>query len=166
MQRRGTNHWDEIIFGRMALTRLSVLIVGWFGTPSAYGIDPESAALVERQIQTGEFSTALATARSTSDAADRNAILAQVARAQNVAGDRQGALRTVSQMDDDRVVTDTLTAVRSQPSSKKGQFGGSEADFDPLINLITSTIAPSTWSEMGGPGSVAPFPAGVYIDGQ
>ncbi|HEY2826237.1 MAG TPA: DUF1598 domain-containing protein, partial [Pirellulales bacterium] len=31
---------------------------------------------------------------------------------------------------------------------------------------ITSTVAPQTWSEMGGPGSISPFPAGVFIDAQ
>lgn len=29
-------------------------------------------------------------------------------------------------------------------------------DYDSLIDLITSTIAPTTWDEVGGPGSIAP----------
>ena len=32
-----------------------------------------------------------------------------------------------------------------------------EADFDSLIEVITSTLAPSSWDSNGGAGSVAPF---------
>jgi hypothetical protein len=46
-----------------------------------------------------------------------------------------------------------------------GRGGGVIADFDSLINLITSTIAPETWDDVGGPGAVEPFPGGVYVDG-
>jgi hypothetical protein len=35
--------------------------------------------------------------------------------------------------------------------------GASWADFDSLIDLITSSVQPTTWDEVGGPGSVAPF---------
>ncbi len=35
--------------------------------------------------------------------------------------------------------------------------GGQQADFDSLIDLITTTIAPTTWDEVGGPGSIAEF---------
>lgn len=44
-----------------------------------------------------------------------------------------------------------------------GGFGGDPArtvyryDFDSLIETITSTIAPETWEDYGGPGSVAPY---------
>ena len=32
------------------------------------------------------------------------------------------------------------------------------ADFDTLIDLLTSIIDPSTWDQVGGPGSIAPYP--------
>jgi len=38
-----------------------------------------------------------------------------------------------------------------------GLGGGAQADFDSLIELITSTIAPQSWDEVGGPGSIAAF---------
>jgi hypothetical protein len=47
-----------------------------------------------------------------------------------------------------------------------GRGGGVFADFDSLIQLITSTIAPDTWDDVGGPGAVEPFPGGVYVDGE
>jgi len=38
-----------------------------------------------------------------------------------------------------------------------GMGGGSQADFDSLIDLVTSTIQPATWDEVGGPGTIAEF---------
>jgi hypothetical protein len=40
------------------------------------------------------------------------------------------------------------------------------ADFDSLIDLIKSTIAPTSWDDVGGPGSVQGFEGGVYCDAQ
>ena len=37
------------------------------------------------------------------------------------------------------------------------------ADFDSLIELITSTIAPDTWDEVGGPGVIEPFPTNLSL---
>jgi general secretion pathway protein D len=37
------------------------------------------------------------------------------------------------------------------------------ADFDSLIDLITSTIKPTTWDDVGGPGSIAPFETNLSI---
>jgi len=41
--------------------------------------------------------------------------------------------------------------------------GGSQADFDSLIELITSTVKPTTWDGVGGPGSIAPFETNLSI---
>ncbi len=38
-----------------------------------------------------------------------------------------------------------------------GMGGGSQANFDSLIDLITTTVKPQTWDEVGGPGSISPF---------
>jgi general secretion pathway protein D len=38
-----------------------------------------------------------------------------------------------------------------------GMGGGAQADFDSLIELITTTVKPQTWDEVGGPGSVSEF---------
>jgi general secretion pathway protein D len=38
-----------------------------------------------------------------------------------------------------------------------GMGGGAQADFDSLIELITTTVRPQTWDEVGGPGSISPF---------
>jgi hypothetical protein len=150
----------------MLVGGLILAILARFGAEDLLAGDPQPSSLLKQQLDSGEFSAALDTARSAPNSADRNAMLAQIAETQSAFGNRTAALQTISQMDDDRVVTDTLSAVRSGSSKSHGGFGGSEADFDPLIDLITSTVAPQTWSEMGGPGSIQPFPQGVLIDPQ
>jgi general secretion pathway protein D len=45
-----------------------------------------------------------------------------------------------------------------------GNLGGAaQADFDTLIDLITSTIAPQTWDTVGGPGSIEGFPTNLSL---
>ena len=44
-----------------------------------------------------------------------------------------------------------------------GGGGGPIADFDSLIELITTTIAPTTWDEVGGPGSVSGFETNLSL---
>ena len=41
--------------------------------------------------------------------------------------------------------------------------GGAQADFDSLIDLITSTVRPTTWDEVGGPGTIRPFETNLSI---
>jgi general secretion pathway protein D len=57
---------------------------------------------------------------------------------------------------------------RSRPSQPLGYGAGSMggaalADFDTLIQLITSTIKPDTWDEVGGPGAIEPFPTNLSL---
>ena len=57
-----------------------------------------------------------------------------------------------------------LTATPSPNYSGPGGMGGGpQADFDSLIELITSTVAPTTWDEVGGPGSIAPFATNLSL---
>ena len=45
------------------------------------------------------------------------------------------------------------------------QGGAAQADFDSLIDLITSTVEADSWMENGtGDGELQPFPTGVYAD--
>ena len=44
-----------------------------------------------------------------------------------------------------------------------GLGGGAQADFDSLIELITATIQPNTWDEVGGPGSVKEFATNLSL---
>ena len=42
--------------------------------------------------------------------------------------------------------------------------GGSFADFDSLMELIQTTVAPETWESLGGPSNMFPYPQGVFVD--
>jgi len=44
-----------------------------------------------------------------------------------------------------------------------GAGGGAQADFDSLIDLITSTVKPTSWDAVGGPGSIAPFETNLSL---
>ena len=44
-----------------------------------------------------------------------------------------------------------------------GLGGGAQADFDTLIELITATIAPDTWDDVGGDGSIQGFPTNLSL---
>lgn len=48
------------------------------------------------------------------------------------------------------------------PSGNSG--GGSQADFDELIDLIISTVEPTSWEDVGGPGSIKEYSGGVHVD--
>ena len=48
-------------------------------------------------------------------------------------------------------------------SGPGGLGGGAQPDFDSLIELITATIAPTSWSEVGGAGTIEPFPTNLSI---
>ena len=45
-----------------------------------------------------------------------------------------------------------------------GPMGGAaNADFDSLIDLITTTVQPTSWDTVGGPGSIAPFATNLSL---
>jgi general secretion pathway protein D len=56
------------------------------------------------------------------------------------------------------------TSGQPYPAGPGGSLGGgAQADFDSLIDLITSTVAPTTWDTVGGPGSIAPFATNLSL---
>ena len=50
------------------------------------------------------------------------------------------------------------------PMLSGGQGGAAMADFDTLIDLIKATVAPDSWDDLGGAGTITPFPGGIYVD--
>ncbi|MCA9150393.1 MAG: hypothetical protein KDA92_13875, partial [Planctomycetales bacterium] len=44
-----------------------------------------------------------------------------------------------------------------------GLGGGAQADFDTLIDLITATIEPDSWDDVGGEGSIQGFPTNLSL---
>ena len=60
--------------------------------------------------------------------------------------------------------SESSASAATDPDSPPAGGGGQQADFDTLIELIQSTIAPDTWEEVGGEGAISGFPGGVYVD--
>ena len=58
--------------------------------------------------------------------------------------------------------SDTPVKVEEKPKEDAGPDGG--YTIDDLIDVITSTIAPDSWDEVGGPGSIADFKGLVTIN--
>src|SRR5262249_21223880 len=114
------------------------------------------AAAGERQspqfdelLAAGEFAPALKLAQDVADPAGRDQLLVKLAAAQNGAGARNAALSTLAGVSDDRTRYSALqsSSQSSPPSSAGGARGGAQADFSSLIELITTTVKPSTWDE-------------------
>lgn len=136
---------------------------------AAPGQDPgEASARIRGHLQAGEFAPALALAHAIPQAADRDPLLAEIAQVQARSGARDAAFRTLHAVRDDRVRTYALDRLADSAAGGlpgAGAAGGATmADFDTLIELITSTIAPQTWDTVGGPGAIDSFPTGVYVD--
>ena len=122
-------------------------------------------ARIDGHLQAGEFAPALALAQQIPDPDIRNQSLARIAEAQIRGGISRAALDTASSMTDDRLRTRVLETMAGYPAGSGGALGGGTmADFDSLINLITTTLAPQTWETLGGPGAIDSFPGGVYVD--
>jgi hypothetical protein len=119
--------------------------------------DGQFAAL----LAAGEFAPALqAAVRSPSGLRDER--LARLSAAQSAAGASTASLATIGSIDDDQTRTAALGAARRAPMAALG--GGSNADFDSLIDLITSTVATDSWLDNGGTGTISEFFTGVHVD--
>jgi hypothetical protein len=117
------------------------------------------------QLETGEFAPALKQAQQLGETPDRDAWLVQLAQAQAQGGGRAAAFSTLASVSDDRTRNEAIQATKNT-APLPGSFGGAQADFTSLIELITTTVKPQTWDEVGGPGSISEFRNGVYVDAE
>ncbi len=139
----------------------------FFRWSTAIAATPDGGELLQAQLTAGEFAPAVAAARELPEGAARDARFAQIAQGQAQVGARSAALTSAGAMQDDRAraaaLAEMATSLRQPP---RALGGGQQADFASLIDLITTTIAPTTWDDVGGPGSVAEFRTGVYVDAE
>ncbi len=140
---------------------LACLLSLWSPEPRARAAEANAAndELLSAQLSAGEFASALGTAGKIADPQRRDQWLARIATAQANSGARSASYNTLAAVQDDRV----RAAALKEPAMQGGQGG---ANFGPLIELITSTIAPTTWDEVGGPGAISPYANGVYVDAE
>jgi hypothetical protein len=129
----------------------------------------DPAADVQARLAAGEFGPALVAAQGAKDAAQRDNLFGQIAAAQAAAGGQRAALDTAGDMSSDlarKAALGSLAGSESQrgKTNRGMRGGGAFADFDSLIELITSTIKPDSWDDVGGPGAIDEFRGGVYVD--
>jgi hypothetical protein len=125
----------------------------------------DSDARLRAHLAAGEFGPAREIAEAAGDVAGRDRQLGLIATAQAASGVRCDSIETASYIQDDRTRSGVLQQISAQgPPRAVGRGGAAMADFDSLIDLITTTISPDSWDEVGGPGSIDKFAGGVYVD--
>lgn len=154
-------HTRRVSLGFAALVALSVAGTAPLFTSPLLAAPPSNLeAQIKAHLAAGEFGPAQALAK-TADKAARNLLLRDIAVAQAQAGARSASLSTAGSISNSQVQGQTYNAIGQQPV---GRGGAAAADFDAIIDLITTTIAPTTWEDAGGAGAIMEFRGGVYVD--
>lgn len=151
----------------VAFLSLGLAVVA--GAVPAVSLAADPAADVQARLAAGEFGPAVAAANAAQDPALRDKLLGNVANAQARGGARRAALETASDISSDlarKAALGSMAAENTQGGRRPvgGRGGMSGADFDSLIELMTATIKPDSWDDVGGPGAVDSFEGGVYVD--
>jgi hypothetical protein len=133
----------------------------WFAPLSSRGAEDNVEAVGEH-VAAGEFAPALAMARNVADPELRDRLLGEISVAQAAVGAERASMTTLLDVSNDLTRHSLARAMRERPLGGGG--GAAMADFDTLMDLITSTIAPDSWDDVGGAGAIEPFPTGVYVD--
>ena len=126
------------------------------------GVAQSPSDKIQAHLDAGEFGMALREAGQVQQGRDQ--WLTRIATAQVRGGATSASRETLRLIDDDRELGYAAAALQEERAGASG--GASQADFDTLINLITTTVAPDSWDDVGGPGSIAEFPGGVYVDAE
>ncbi len=152
--------WAALRLAALAFGLMPVVI-----SPAVAQVGGNVPAQINAHLDAGEFGPALALARALPDPAQRDRMLAAIANAQAGGGAQNAALGTVGSMTDDRLRSGAVDQIGGQlVRGWPARGGATQADFDTLIDLVTSTIAPQSWDTVGGPGAIDSFPGGVYVD--
>ncbi len=113
---------------------------------------------LEAFLSAGEFGPARELAQNATSQLDRDRQLKRIAWSQARSGARSASLQSLSEIRDDRVRSEALDEML-------GAGGGAAmADFDSLIELITTTVEPDSWEDVGGAGTIKEFAGGVIVD--
>ena len=124
--------------------------------------DPQ-AARFQKFLSVGEFGPARALVEETADRMVRDRLLARLAAAQAAVGSSSASISSLNAMRSDRLRGKAISEI-AQGHGAGSPGGAAMADFDSLIELITTTVAPDSWEEVGGAGTVESFAGGVYVN--
>ena len=123
----------------------------------------QSASRFEEFLAAGEFAPASSLIDRTADQPERDRLLARLAAAQAAVGSSRASISSLNSIRSDRVRGQAVDQIANN-RSQWNRGGAAMADFDSLIELITTTIAPDDWEEVGGAGTIQEFAGGVYVD--
>ena len=145
-----------------SLILINLLVIS-IGLATQLRADESAAERLHQHLAVGEFGVAKAIAARDLHPAQRAAWLDRIAHAQAASGARRASLSTAASISDGHHRAKLMGDIR-RPAGRRG--GGVEPDWDVLIDLIKNTIAPTTWDDAGGTGTIAEgdFPGGVYVD--
>ncbi|MDA1051759.1 MAG: DUF1598 domain-containing protein [Planctomycetota bacterium] len=141
-----------------------VLCTAFQPVPSvAQGTDLAEA--IRAHLAAGEFGLAQDLAGTANSPRQRDVLSRPIVAAQAAAGMFRASLGSASAIQSDSERASAFGELMRMPIGSSGARGGAAlADFDTLIDLITSTIKPDSWDEVGGPGAIEEFPTGVFVD--
>ena len=145
-----------------SLILMNLLVIS-IGLTTQLWADESAAERLRQHLAVGEFGVAKAIAARDLHPAQRAAWLERIAHAQAAGGARRASLLTAASIPDGHHRAKLMGDIR-RPMGRRG--GGVEPDWDALIDMIKTTIAPETWDDAGGNGSISEgdFPGGVYVD--
>ena len=147
---------------RLAIGLISLLLLGCTSLLEAQQDGP-AARQFDRLLAAGEFAPARALIDRTTDRQARDRLYARLASAQAASGSSSASLSSLNSIRSDLLRGQAVEAIAtSRPAGNRG--GAAMADFDSLIELISTTIAPDSWEEVGGAGTIQEFAGGVYVN--
>ena len=146
----------------LAIGLILFLFLGWTTLLEA---QPERTAdgQFDRFLSAGEFAPARELIDRTTDRRARDRLYARLAAAQAASGSSSASLSSLNSIRSDLLRGQAVEAIAtSRPAGNPG--GAAMADFDSLIELISTTVAPDSWEEVGGAGTIQEFAGGVYVN--
>ena len=144
---------------------VTVAAVAVFSRSSVAGEPVVDWERLAAHVAAGEFGPARQIAAQAEDPHQRDVALQRIASAQAEMGLRSASLSTAADIANDQIRGEAFGTIGHQPLGSGAARGGAAmADFQTLIDLITSTVAPDSWDAVGGPGAAEPFPGGVFVD--
>ena len=134
----------------LTLSVVTTLVAFLALTPGKVDAQAPAGGDIGRHLDAGEFAPARALADRLDDRTQRDRWLGQIAAAQARTGAARASLDTAADIYDDRARSTTLANIGSQSvGGWPARGGGGKADFEQLIELITSTVRPETWVDNG-----------------
>lgn len=151
---------------RILSTAVAVLIIALVTAPQPAFAQDAAQKQFDQFIGAGEFAPARDIANRQQDPQLRNQMLRQLAGAQAKTGNQRASFHSLSGLTGGTGFKSGSTASLPGLSGgiPGGQGGAAMADFQSLIDLITTTIAPDSWEDNGGSGVIKEFRSGVHVD--